>query len=198
MAALTGVYKRILDLAAPYLATRHNDVHTAMAVGLAYELLSALGGDEDVVIPAIILHDIGWKMVPEQLQMQAFGPRMTRPDLRKLHERESVKIGRQILRQVDYDPDKIDEILAIIDGHDTRDGAHGNNDMIVRDADALWRYGDGGFYIDQERFGETFQERYDRLESFMDVWFFTDTAKRLARAELEKRVIENQTASKSA
>jgi hypothetical protein len=30
--------------------------------------------DESVVLPAVILHDVGWKMIPAQEQLTAFGP----------------------------------------------------------------------------------------------------------------------------
>jgi len=41
----------------PFLNTRHNDVHTEISTSLAFQLLEQEGGDEDIVIPAIILHD---------------------------------------------------------------------------------------------------------------------------------------------
>ena len=41
----------------PFLNTRHNDVHTEISTSLAFQILEQEGGDEDIVIPAIILHD---------------------------------------------------------------------------------------------------------------------------------------------
>ena len=55
------VFKQIYQLAQPYLNTRRNDVHTEMSMQLAYQLLSDEGGQEIFVIPAIILHDVGWQ-----------------------------------------------------------------------------------------------------------------------------------------
>jgi len=31
--------------------------------------------DEEIVLPAILLHDVGWKMVPEEKELNAFGPK---------------------------------------------------------------------------------------------------------------------------
>ena len=59
-----SIFKQIYQLAQPYLNTRHNDIHTEMSMQLAYQLLSAEGGQESIVIPAIILHDVGWQKVP--------------------------------------------------------------------------------------------------------------------------------------
>ena len=76
---------------------------------LAFELLEREGGDEDVVIPAIILHDTGWKRVPADLHLKAFGPNTSRPELNRLHEVEGVKIAEEILQQVNYDSTKTKE-----------------------------------------------------------------------------------------
>ena len=68
-------------------------------------LLAEIGGDEDIVIPAIILHDVGWKKVPENLQLRAFGPRATSRELNRMHEVEGVKIAGDILKKVNYEAD---------------------------------------------------------------------------------------------
>ena len=51
------VFDKIQQLSKPFLNTRHNDVHTEISTSLAFQLLEQEGGDEDIVIPAIILHD---------------------------------------------------------------------------------------------------------------------------------------------
>jgi HD superfamily phosphodiesterase len=181
------VFKKIRQLAKPFLDTRHNDVHTAISTQLAFELLKKEGGDEDIVIPAVILHDTGWKRVPTELHLEAFGPNATRPELNRLHETEGVKIAEEILHKLEYDPHKIKMILAIIDGHDSRPKSISLNDMIVKDADKLWRYSKSGFYIDIDRFGESHAEGLDRLRSKMSGWFFTAAARKMAGDKLSKR-----------
>ena len=181
------VFKKIRQLAKPFLDTRHNDVHTAISTQLAFELLKKEGGDEDIVIPAVILHDTGWKRVPAELHLEAFGPNATRPELNRLHETEGVKIAEEILQKLEYDPHKIKIILAIIDGHDSRPKSISLNDMIVKDADKLWRYSKAGFYIDIVRFAESHAEGLDRLRSNMSGWFFTAAARKMAGDKLSKR-----------
>ena len=56
---LKDIYERIWDLARPYLNTRKNDIHTEISTGLAQQLPAQEGGEKDIVIPAIILHDMG-------------------------------------------------------------------------------------------------------------------------------------------
>jgi HD superfamily phosphodiesterase len=181
------VFEKIRQLSKPFLDTRHNDVHTAISTLLAFQLVEQEGGDETIVIPAIILHDTGWKRVPAELHLKAFGPKATEPKLNRLHEVEGVKIAREILQKLKYDALKTKKILKIIDGHDSRTKPVSLNDMIVKDADKLWRYSSSGFYIDIERFGESYEEGLERLRSNVSGWFFTVTAKQMAAEKLSSR-----------
>ena len=52
-----------------------------------------------------------------------------------MHEVEGVKIAGDILKKVNYEADRIEEILKIIDGHDSRKEANTLNDRIVKDAE---------------------------------------------------------------
>jgi HD superfamily phosphodiesterase len=188
--SMRGTFKKIRSLAEPYLDTRKNDIHTDIATEFAFKLLEKEGGDEDIAIPAIILHDVGWKRVPEELQLKAFGPKAASPELNRIHEVESVKIAKEILEEVNYDKDKAEEILKIIDGHDSRQEAISLNDRIVKDSDKLWRYTQEGLSIDVDRFAETFEEGIERITSALDKWFFTNSAKDIAREEIKKRLAE--------
>jgi HD superfamily phosphodiesterase len=181
------VFRQIYQLAKPYLNTRHNYVHTEMSVQFAYQLMEAEGGNEGIVIPAIILHDVGWKKVPEELHLKAFGPKATMPELNRIHEVEGVKIAKDILEKVNYDVEEMTQILEIIDGHDSRKQSVSLNDRIVKDADKLWRFSREGFNIDNERFGESYAAGLNRLSKYLPVWFFTSTARKLAGEELQKR-----------
>lgn len=124
--------------ARPFLDVRNNDEHTLVAYGVARALLAALPEAEaDVVLPAILLHDVGWKRIPPELLLAAIGRNPTRRDLVFEHERHSVVIARDIL--VRHGVDRVDEILAIIDGHDTTTEARSLNDAVMKDADKGWR-----------------------------------------------------------
>ena len=187
---MTAIYDRIWQLALPFLQTRHNEAHTAIALALARRLLRLEGGQAKIVIPAVMLHDVGWHTVPEDLQMSAFGPKATAPELNRQHEEEGVRIAGDILRQVGYPAAAVLEILAIIDGHDSRLEAVSRNDMIVKDADRLWRYTRTGLRIDIERFGETYQEGLARLRTHVDWWLYTETARKLAVEKIRRRQAE--------
>ena len=179
------IFQKIWQLAEPYLDTRKNDIHTKISTECAYRLLEREGGDQDIVIPAIILHDVGWKRVPENLQLKTFGPNATSPELNRLHEIEGVKIAKEILESVHYDKDKVAEILKIIEGHDSRKEPLSLNDKIVKDADKLSRYNKEFFIINMKRFKETYSQELDRLRSNLYKWLLTDSAKEIARAEIK-------------
>ena len=188
---LKDIYERIWDLARPYLNTRKNDIHTEISTDLAQVLLSQEGGDEDIVIPAIILHDVGWKKVPEDIQMKAFGPKSSMPEWNRVHEVEGARIAGDILRKVDYHEDKILEIQEIIKGHDSRKDPISKNDGIVKDADKLWRYSKIAVQINQNRFGLTVERGIERLRRNLEPWFLTESGKRMAKEEIEKRAEES-------
>jgi HD superfamily phosphodiesterase len=190
----TGVmkpaHKKIWELARPYLNTRKNDIHTEISVQMAYKLMQREGGDEDIVIPAIILHDVGWSKIPENLQLKAFGPKAVNPELNRVHEIEGRRIAGEILETVNYGATETKQIIEIIEGHDSRREALFLNDMIVKDADKLWRYTKSGVDIDVERFGETFDEGLERLRININKWFYTHTAREFAEEEVRKRAAE--------
>jgi len=184
---LKDIYERIWDLARPYLNTRKNDIHTEISAGFAQRLLAEEGGDEDIVMPAIILHDTGWKKVPEDIQSKAFGPKTTMPEWNRVHEVEGARIAGDILRKVDYPEEKILEIQEIIKGHDSRKEAISLNDSIVKDADKLWRYSQIAVQINEKRFGLTAQEGVERLRRNLEPWFLTKSGKRMAAEAIEQR-----------
>jgi HD superfamily phosphodiesterase len=187
---LKDIYERIWDLARPYLDTRKNDIHTEISAGLARQLLAQEGGDEDIVMPAIILHDTGWKKVPEDMQSKAFGPKATLPEWNRVHEVEGARIAGDILRKVDYPEDKIPEIQEIIKGHDSRKEALSLNDGIVKDADKLWRYSQIAVQINEKRFRLTAEESIERLRRNLEPWFLTESGKRMAKEAIARRVEE--------
>jgi len=138
---LKPIFTAIYKASRLYWNTRFNDIHIPLSYDFAWQLLLAHPtADEDIVIPAILLHDNGWKMIPEERQADAFGPKMKDADLRRQHELEGVRIAREILSAMPYPPEPMEEILQIIDGHDSRKEALSLNDQLVKDADNWHRH----------------------------------------------------------
>lgn len=181
------IHARIFELALPYLRTRENDVHTEICAGFAQRLLAAEGGDADVVMAGILLHDVGYSSLTADQLPLAFGPTIRSPELQRLHEVEGARLAREILAEVGFPPEKARRVAEIVDGHDTRKIALSREDALVKDADKLFRVSKRGFPIDFRRFEREPKAYLAWLGEQVDPWFFTETAKGLAREELEER-----------
>ena len=182
--AIKPIHQKIFEKAKPFLRTRKNLIHTRIALRYALRLLKSEKGEEGVVIPATILHDVGWKVIPEHLHLSAFGPNPSNPKLTKVHESEGAKIAGIILEKLHYPPKKVNEICQIIRGHDSRRRPLSRNDRIVKDSDKLWRYSRRGMAIDLGRFQIPRREYLVFLEAIIDHWFLTPTGKEIARKEI--------------
>ena len=185
--AIKPIHQRIFKKAEPFLHTRKNLIHTKIALRYALKLLKSEKGDEGVVIPAIILHDVGWNAIPEHLHLTAFGPNPSNPKLAKVHEVEGAKIAKAILEKLNYPPANVKEICQIIQGHDSRKRPLSWNDRMVKDADKLTRYSRKGMTIDLGRFQVPTGIHINFLEGKGEEWFLLLTSQKLAREEINRR-----------
>ena len=188
---MKSIYQKMFERAKPFLRTRKNFIHTKIALQYAVKLLKEVKGDEEVVIPAILLHDVGWKAVPEPLQLNAFGPNRSNFQAARLHEVEGAKTAKKILEELRYPSEKVDEICRIIRGHDSRERSISRSDRIVKDADKLFRYSRRGVAIDLERFHVPRGDYLNYLENCVEKWFFLSVSRQLASQELARRRAEN-------
>lgn len=153
--------------ARPWLDVRSNDEHTLISWQLARALLAMIPeADEAVVLPAILLHDTGWKRMPPEKLVRAVGPKPEFPELQREHEIAGVEIGREILARLDLGLAD-SEILAIVDGHDTVRHARSPADAVVKDADKLWRFTAHGVSTISDWFSAPAPETLDMLENFV-------------------------------
>lgn len=182
-------HPQIYELAHPYLQTRDNELHTRISYSFAVRLLNAEGGDPEVVLPAIMLHDVGWKTVPEDLHLKAFGPGNNDMEINRRHEVEGARIAREILEAIRYDPTLTDEIVEIILGHDSRVQPLSLNDAIVKDSDKLWRFSAEALKVDPVRFGIDPAVHIVWLGHQIEKWLITDTGKQLALEEQRLRAL---------
>lgn len=152
--ALDASHRAIWRHAEPYLRVRSNDAHTLYAYGIARALCEATeGADPGVVLPAILLHDTGWSQVPQDLVLKAISPSGGDPELVLLHEREGVRIARQILLELDYPLAVVHEVADIVFTHDSMKAAKSINDAVVKDADKIWRVSPHGIDTVMDWFG---------------------------------------------
>lgn len=171
--------------AKPWLDVRLNDEHTLISYSLAKALLRVHPeAEERVLLPAILLHDIGWKMFPEELLAQAVGPAPKYPELQRAHEIESARIARIELQQLAISGVDIDRVIAIIDGHDTRPQPQSLEDALMKDADKLWRFTTHGIATLSVWFATPAKDTVAMLESFVLPKLTTETGRTMAQALL--------------
>jgi hypothetical protein len=180
----------LFGLAAPYLAVRGDLSHARVSHQYALRLLAEEGGEPGIVEPAVILHDVGWsRLTPEQIRM-AFGVRAGGEEaerLNRIHEREGAIIARRILQSLDYPSPWINQIVALIEQHDSGNQADSLEEEILKDADKLWRFSPLGFWKEIERQGLEPEELHRFLSARYHRWFFTQTAVHLAEEALKER-----------
>src|SRR5271166_3469207 len=175
--------------ARPWLNVRSNDVHTLISYRLARALLRVhADAEEPIVLMAILLHDTGWKMFPEEMLAQAVGPKPKYPELQRAHEIESARIARAELERLAIPSVDIDRVIAIIDGHDTRLRALSLDDALMKDADKLWRFTAHGIATLCVWFGTPAKETVAMLESFVLPKFTCETGRTMAQALLADAV----------
>lgn len=168
-----------------FLDVRSNDVHTLISYRLARALLAEHDGiNAAVVLPAILLHDVGWSRIDPSLLSAAVGPNATRPDLVRAHEQHGVEIASHILRRHAPADVDIDAVLTIIDGHDTIKEAGSPEDALVKDADKAWRFTPHGVLTISGWFDTETDETLAMLEDFVMPTMLTDAGRIMARALL--------------
>jgi HD superfamily phosphodiesterase len=182
-----GWLAEIFSRALPYLDTRNNEIHARISYYFALRLIEGEGGDPEVILPAILIHDVGWKSVPEEDHLKAFGPGDYDVKLNRIHEVEGAATAGRILADMGYDPARTAEIVEIISGHDSRLEPLSLNDAIVKDADKLWRFSEEALDIDPKRFKLDPAYHAAWLKHRIDEWMLTKTGKKLAAEEQSRR-----------
>ena len=187
---LIGKEKEIFELAKPYLTVMNNELHTKEVVKFSLQLLSKENGGRHIVIPAAILHDIGWSLIPETkaVMMRVLNGD---PEKIKIHEEKGALLAEGILEKARYDRTLIDEIVLIIQGHDTRKHALSQNDKIVKDADKLSRFSKK-YHAIWPRW-RTCAKPYNyigELKKGIKEWFFLKVSRKIAEKELQYRLQE--------
>lgn len=184
-------------MALPYQDQRDDPGHAEVTLAYAQSLVTSEKIDEHIVIPAIILHDVGYSQLPKDRRLQVFDKSRTDEQRREVqieHQDAGVRLAKEILEKLGYPARSISEILEIISQHDTRKGFISKNEGIVRDSDKLWRFSKKGFEAGDRRNNTGREQRCKELEADIDKpdYFYSERAKQLAREELQARKTELQ------
>jgi HD superfamily phosphodiesterase len=177
-------FEEIWKLAIPYLrkGKRKNFVlHTKGVIKAVGLLLKQKKGDEDVLIPAAILHDTGWSKVPLNLQKTKDKSKTKRA--MELHLIHSVPIINEILTKLRYDKKQIKKIIDAILAHKFKNPKDLNKRLLI-DADTLADAFKEQFYGDCKEYNLTPETLYKTRKNNK---FYTKTARIVFDKGLEKR-----------
>jgi HD superfamily phosphodiesterase len=141
-----------------------------------------------VVLPAVLLHDIGYMAVPAEDHLKGLAGAVSgwEPDITRRHEIRGAALADEILAEVGWDEQRSAAIQDIVDGHDSRAEAVSFEDELVKDADKLWRFTESAVRICHAWMGLTPERYMQWVGSEIASWFFTPTARELARRELDR------------
>lgn len=104
------IFENIWNLALPYQDKRDDKGHAKITTEYALRLLETENDIDKVVVPAIILHDIGWSQLDKEQRMIIFDHNATKDQklgVRYKHQDEGVKLAKDILNQPNYSDDLI-------------------------------------------------------------------------------------------
>ena len=164
--------------------------HILRMVNLCKTLLEHEKADEDIVLPAAYLHDLGWTAIDFSDFNQATPRVKADSSSFTQHMEQGAVIAGKILSAFKYDKNKIKEIQSIIKVNDLPEIVFKMNNIsatLVVEADRLDRYGKTGL----ERFKTMFgadklsgpyweEARQLRIDGLKD-WFRTKTAINLSK-----------------
>ena len=171
-------------------------IHTRISTDLAWRLLrEGAKGDEDIVIPAVMLHDIGYSQIDDKDVYK----KTTFPDkansqydvhVKELHLTEGAKLAEKILKELNYPGHLIPLIAEIVRTHEDLQGNKPDqgdiNRVIVSDADKLHRYTSYNITSAMALHGKGKKDAFEFMYNNIDNWLCLDISKRIAIEELRK------------
>ncbi len=178
------IYVEIFQKAIPFLKKGKNKdfvKHTKWVIKSMEMLLKKEKGDEDILMPAAILHDIGWAKVP--LDLQRVKNKSKAKKALELHLKYCSPIAKSILDGFNYDQLKTRKIIDIMVAHKFKNPRDLSKRLLI-DADSLSDVFKEAFYEDVKQYKVTSKELYNFRKANK---FYTKTAKIIFDKELEKR-----------
>lgn len=172
----------------PESRTRGNDIHLPTSLAFAERLIAANPEVDSLLVRvSILLHDAGWGRVDEsRILSEGFTGDWRKAAIRFEHEKLGCEIAREVLPPLGYDEEFVDQVVAIIDGHDTRPEAYSLEDALMRDADRLWRFDQVGIALASSWFKLDPASYCDRLRAEIIPELLTQAGIDIAEATLAR------------
>lgn len=161
-------------------------LHSQMVEKAMREIIAGEGGDPDILIPAAILHDIGWSKVDTELQC-AQDPE-SRHKAMVAHIENAPALIKNILSELNYDKDKIERIVDLVVAHKFTDPEDKDKQKLI-DADTLSDTYKESFWSDIKSYDRVPKDMWDHRSKNT---FYTTTARSIFGKQLNNRLEEIQ------
>lgn len=151
MKSLKPQYQKIYRLALPYYKKgRELDSihHLAVATNVSH-ILKEIKLDEEVMIAAALLHDIGYSKIPQKKRKTHWNKQVMRD-----HMKYGAEISKKILPKINFPKKKIQLVSNIILEHDNHElglPIKLNEARALKEADILWMTTEKAFWLDVKR-----------------------------------------------
>ena len=141
---------------------------------------------ENKLMPAIILHDIGWSQLGEEKNYAWHSK-----ENRILHMKEGAKIAKRILLKTHYKIDLIERIVYLVGTHDKeylRESPVSLDEKFLRDADSCFIFSEVSFWKDYHLQGSDYTP-----QSFLEILLekyskkYTEAASIIVKENVKKR-----------
>lgn len=178
-------YQNIWESALPYLKKGINKnfvIHTEGVVKAMELILKKEKGDPDILIPAAMLHDVGWANVPKKYQRTK--NKADKLHGMKLHIELAQEIIIKILQSVNYKAFQVNEVIEIVQAHKFSKPRKLSKKMLI-DADQLSDSFKEQFYSDVKAYNSTPEKLYNFRMS--DNNFYTEVAKDIFLEQMKQR-----------
>jgi len=145
-------YQKIWELAVPYLKLglmKDFVVHTEGVVKSMELLIEGEDGDPDILIPAAMLHDVGFSKVSKDLQTNS--DLSLKREAQRQHLIFAKDIIQEILEKVGYPQTDIDHVGSIVLAHKFQEPEEKEKRMLI-DADNLSDVFEKQFYSDSRAY----------------------------------------------
>lgn len=191
------IFKKIWEEAQAMQDLREDKGHAEVVTEFAVKLCIILKANKNIVVPAAILHDIGYYGMDKTVLKDLMAGKLSDEQTKKIkdeHMEKGAAVAKEILEKLNYDQELLKTIIQIIKRHDSGGDCFSIEEKIVRDADKLWRFSKPGFDIDIKRRGCPPIEWYNYLLKNIEKpnYFYTSGAKEIAIKELENRKNEGK------
>jgi HD superfamily phosphodiesterase len=159
-------------------------LHTKYVVKAMEKLVVKEGGESDILIPAAILHDVGWSEVSEKLQLAADQKGSLKAQVE--HIEKVPMLIRKILGGLNYSEENIGDIVRVVKAHRFVKPTKLDEKLLI-DADTLSDTYKEVFYSNIESYNTTPEAHLDFRSKNT---FYTKTARKIFEKQLMNRLEE--------